>query len=187
MNQQAALVPGRDCGECTLCCQVQNIDKPDVQKPSGLLCRNCVGGGCAIYETRYEVCRTFHCAWRQLANLDESWRPDRSGILIRFIEREDLPEEFRAAGSGVHFTVLGGEAAITRAGFAPYVTMLVRRGVGVWLSADSPRTLINPYLKPAALAKDDHALTAMLLHIYRLHLQQRQGKERKPLPWITPD
>ena len=60
----------------------------------------------------------------------------------------------------------------------------MRRDVGVWLSADSPRTLINSYLKPLAMAQDKDGLTAMLLHIYRLHLQQRKGQ--KPLPWITP-
>ena len=62
--------------------------------------------------------------------------------------------------------------------------MLVRRDVAVWLSADSPRTLINAYLKPAAMAGSKGALIAMLLHIYGLHVQQRQGQ--KPLPWITP-
>ena len=39
MNYDVALVPGRECGECTLCCQVQNIDKPQVQKASGVLCQ----------------------------------------------------------------------------------------------------------------------------------------------------
>ena len=135
-----------------------------------------------------EWSRVTYSGWLLLPGLDESWRTDRSGILIRFIEREDLPEDYRGPGSGVHFTLLGGEASVLRPGFADYVATLVRRDVGVWLSADSPRTLVNPYLKPAAMAHDKNALTAILLHLYRLHLKQRdmQGG-MKPLPWIIPE
>ena len=84
MNYNLALVPGRECGECTLCCSAQNIDKPQIQKASGVLCKHCVGGGCAIYETRFDVCRGFHCAWRQMPTLDEGWRPDRSGVFAEY-------------------------------------------------------------------------------------------------------
>jgi hypothetical protein len=174
--------PRTTCDGCTVCCTALPITEFD--KPSGITCQHCTASGCGIYETRYAICRTFLCGWLLLPALDESWRPDRSGILIRAIDREDLPEEFRAAGSGLHFTILGGEASIQRAGFADYVATLVRREVGVWLSADSPRTLVNQHLKPAAIAGDNDALTAMLLHIYGLHVQQRQGQ--KPLPWIAP-
>jgi len=180
MAEQA--VPRSTCDGCTVCCTALPISEFD--KPSGVTCQHCTASGCGIYATRDTICRTFLCGWLLLPALDETWRPDRSGILIRMIEREELPEEFRTAGSGVHFTVLGGEAAIRRPGFVPYVATLVRRNVAVWLSADSPRTLINQYLKPAAMAHDNDALTAMLLHIYGLHLQQRQGQ--KPLPWIAP-
>jgi hypothetical protein len=131
MNQQAALVPGRDCGECTLCCQVQNIDKPDVQKPSGLLCRNCVGGGCAIYETRYEVCRTFHCAWRQLANLDESWRPDRSGILIEY--------QLLNGVTGVSLLLAGNPLkAVRQTKVIDFVANAVIHNIPIWLSLPGP-------------------------------------------------
>jgi hypothetical protein len=181
MNSSA---PRTDCGGCTVCCTALPIDQKEFAKSSGVTCRHCTGSGCGIYETRFPICRTFLCGWLLLPALDESWRPDRSGILIRFIERDELPEDFRAAGTGMHFTVLGGEASIRRPGFAEYVATLVRRDVAVWLSADSPRTLINAYLKPAAMAGNKEALIAMLLHIYGLHVQRRQGQ--KPLPWITP-
>jgi hypothetical protein len=177
-------IPRPDCGGCTVCCTALPIEA-DFTKPAGVACRHCTPTGCGIYETRYAICRGFLCGWLLLPGLDESWRPDRSGILIRVIDRDELPPAHREAGSGVHFTILGGEDAITRPGFAAYVATLVRRDVGVWLSADSPRTLINEYLKPSAAAHDDAALTAMLLHIYRLHLQQRAGQ--KPLPWIRPN
>jgi hypothetical protein len=177
--------PRTDCGGCTVCCTALPIEEEEFAKPSGITCRHCTGIGCGIYAARYEICRTFLCGWLLLPGLDESWRPDRSGILIRFIARDDLPEEFRAAGTGIHFTVLGGEASISRPGFADYVATLVRRDMAVWLSADSPRTLVNSYLKPLALAHDQAGLVAMLLHLYRLHLQLRESQGLKPLPWIS--
>jgi hypothetical protein len=177
--------PRSDCGGCTACCTVLPIEA-DFAKPAGVTCQHCTATGCGIYETRFEICRTFLCGWLLLPKLDDSWRPDRSGILIRFIEQEKLPDEFRAAGTGMHFTLLGGEASIRRAGFADYIATLVRRDVAVWLSADSPRTLINSYLKPAAVAHDTDGVTKMLLHIYDLHMQKRQAEGLKPLPWITP-
>jgi hypothetical protein len=91
------LVPGRICGECTICCTVMAIDKPDIQKQAGATCRHCRGGlaapkpqgegGCAIYETRPALCRDYHCGWRQLPILDDGWRPDRSGV---FVELEEV-------------------------------------------------------------------------------------------------
>lgn len=75
------LVPERTCGECTLCCSVMAIDKPEIQKEAGVTCRHC-RGGCTIYETRPALCREYHCGWRQLPILDDSWRPDRSGVFV---------------------------------------------------------------------------------------------------------
>lgn len=83
------LVPDRSCGECTLCCTVMAIDKPEIQKKAGVPCRHCKDG-CAIYETRPTLCREYHCAWRQLPILDDSWRPDRSGV---FVELEVIDDE----------------------------------------------------------------------------------------------
>ncbi len=83
------LVPGRQCGGCTACCTMLAIDKPDIQKEAGVTCRHCASG-CAIYETRPQLCRDFHCGWRQLPILDDSWRPDLSGV---FVEIEYIDDE----------------------------------------------------------------------------------------------
>jgi hypothetical protein len=80
--QDVKLVPGRECGDCNVCCVVPTIDKPEIQKPAGLACRHLCGDGCAIHETRPPVCRSYFCGWRRLASLDESWRPDLSGVMI---------------------------------------------------------------------------------------------------------
>jgi hypothetical protein len=83
------LVPRRECGACTACCSVMAIDKPDIQKAAGALCRYC-DGGCTIYETRPHVCQGFYCGWRQLPILDDTWRPDRSDV---FVEVEEIDGE----------------------------------------------------------------------------------------------
>jgi hypothetical protein len=82
MDYQLALIPGRSCGDCTVCCTVMAIDRPDIQKEAGVTCRHCTKEGCAIYATRPSLCRDYHCGWRQLAILDEGWRPDRSGVFV---------------------------------------------------------------------------------------------------------
>jgi hypothetical protein len=77
----------RPCGECSVCCTYKPIDTPELSKAPGLTCQHCLaGGGCGIYETRFEICRTYRCAWKIHGWLPEAIRPDRSGILIDIVE-----------------------------------------------------------------------------------------------------
>ncbi len=171
------------CGSCTVCCHSLLVKELD--KPAGILCKHCLPGkGCGIYETRFDICRTFHCGWRQVPQLGEAWRPDRSGVLMLPQDVDNLPEEHRAAGSGMNFVILGGEKAILRPGFAEYVSSLVARNVAVYLSADSPKTLVNQYLRERVTAGDKEGVIEMLLHIYRLHLEKRAKNNQAPMPWI---
>jgi hypothetical protein len=170
------------CGTCTVCCMALNIT--EFSKPAGTLCQHCTGTGCGIYETRYEVCQGYLCGWRLLPVLGEEWRPDRSGILIDIMEAIDLPEEHLAMGNGMRFIILGGEKAIRRPGFVEYVSTLVSRNVAVYMSADSPKTLINKYLQKQVAAKDKPAVLEMLVHIYRQHVGLREINRQKPLPWV---
>jgi hypothetical protein len=73
------LVPGRECGDCTVCCTVPTIDDPEIQKKPGIRCRHCEAG-CTIYPSRPKSCRDFYCAWRMIPALGPDWRPDRSGV-----------------------------------------------------------------------------------------------------------
>jgi len=83
-DNESHLVSGRECGECTACCVVLLIDDEKFYKPADQVCANLLEkGGCKIYQQRPSVCQEWHCAWRFMAQLDESWRPDRSGILLR--------------------------------------------------------------------------------------------------------
>ena len=132
MNDHVALVPGRECGTCTLCCQVQNIDKPQVQKASGVLCQHCTAGGCAIYETRFDVCRGFHCGWRQLANLDDTWRPDRSGVFIEFQMLDGV--------TGLSLMLVGNPLkTIRQKWFQEFVLTGIMNSVPLFLSLPGPR------------------------------------------------
>jgi hypothetical protein len=83
-DKESHLVSGRECGECTACCVVLLIDDKNFKKPADQVCSNLMKkGGCKIYTQRPSVCQEWYCAWRFMEQLDESWRPDRSGIMLR--------------------------------------------------------------------------------------------------------
>ena len=90
------LVANRECGKCVVCCKVLTIDDPQLQKLPGVMCGNCkTGSGCKIYDTRPDPCRGFFCGWRYLRELDDKWRPDKSGVMIRF---QDVPPGYQPPG-----------------------------------------------------------------------------------------
>ena len=74
-------VPGRECGECTLCCKVMAIEQ--ISKPASTWCPHCKPGrGCRIYPERPDECRTFNCLWLVNDRLDEHWRPSKSKLVL---------------------------------------------------------------------------------------------------------
>ena len=85
-------IPGKACGECSLCCQVLEIE--ELKKSAGTLCKDClVGGGCGVYETRPDVCREYECLWKGDRGLSPQMRPDRVGTIL--MEDPDT-DEYRA-------------------------------------------------------------------------------------------
>lgn len=80
LNAEAP-VPGRSCRGCTLCCRLPDIDALD--KPADEWCRHCIAGsGCAIYESRPQLCRDFLCLWMTDPELDDMWAPARSHMMV---------------------------------------------------------------------------------------------------------
>jgi hypothetical protein len=77
-----ALVPGRSCGDCSLCCKLTRIKAFD--KPPGVWCAHCAPGrgGCTIYDTRPSECRDFYCDWRITPALGEEWRPNKCRMFL---------------------------------------------------------------------------------------------------------
>jgi hypothetical protein len=89
------LVAHRECGGCTVCCRELTVDIPELRKPSGILCLHCAEGhGCRVYTGRPALCRDWHCGWRMMPDLDDSWRPDRCGVLILYVGAADVPPEY---------------------------------------------------------------------------------------------
>ncbi|MBS0297922.1 MAG: YkgJ family cysteine cluster protein [Proteobacteria bacterium] len=84
-----APAPGRECGACTMCCSLLQID--ELQKPEGVACVHVrEGGGCGIYETRPGVCRAFYCLWMQHPAFDEGWKPNVCHFLLRQVDAKLL-------------------------------------------------------------------------------------------------
>ncbi len=76
-----ALVPGRDCGSCSLCCILPDIAEFD--KPANQPCRHClIGGGCDAYDVRPSTCRDFYCLWRTDPTLGDEWEPRVSRMML---------------------------------------------------------------------------------------------------------
>jgi len=130
--ENAPLLPGRECGECKVCCIVPGIDTREAQKDTNVACRHLCDAGCAIYETRPGACRTFHCAWRQLATLDDSWRPDRCGVLAQQVTLAGRP--------GLCLTLFAAPLKTARQGwFVDFVATVLRERTPLLLAVPGPR------------------------------------------------
>ena len=70
----------KSCGGCDTCCRIYQID--ELAKPAGKLCAHACAG-CAIYDARPPVCRTFDCLWLMRPELPPEWRPDVAGFVLR--------------------------------------------------------------------------------------------------------
>jgi hypothetical protein len=76
-----ALVSGRSCGTCNLCCKVYSIK--ELAKPAGRWCSHCVRGtGCGIHPDRPRSCREFFCSWLVDPNLGPEWKPEVSRFVL---------------------------------------------------------------------------------------------------------
>ena len=180
MKTRSTPLPQKSCGDCHACCVELTIDTPELQKKGQVPCRYLSSGRCGIYQDRFKICREFLCGYLLFPELDESWRPDRSGILVLQVAQASLPKAYQEAGHGIQLLVMGGEAAILRPGFAEYVFRLVLGRVGVYLTAMIPRAMLNQYIEPFVAAGDVEGARRSLLHVYRLLAAsgKRQGFPR---------
>lgn len=132
----------RPCGDCTVCCVVPLIDTPELQKAEGEVCPNCTGGGCAIYEARPQVCRTFNCAWKRIATMPPETRPDRLGVM--FTLESNLPPR----NVFEHLFYVAVAVSDGRALEAPLVRdalhMLSQGVLPVWVHWQGVKTLAHP-------------------------------------------
>ena len=75
----------RECGRCKLCCYVFHLEGEfwGGVKRKRTWCKYAKGKGCAMHDQpRPEVCTGFKCLWLDDEEMPESWRPDKSGVLL---------------------------------------------------------------------------------------------------------
>jgi hypothetical protein len=83
---ETAVVAGRACAGCTLCCKL--VPVAALTKPRATWCRHCrIGEGCTIYADRPAECRDFHCAYLLDPALDAAWQPERCKLVVA-VDRE---------------------------------------------------------------------------------------------------
>ena len=152
------LVTGRECGECSVCCVVLNVDTKEFQKLPGVPCAHLCAGGCSIHATRYPVCRQYHCGWRYLEFLGGEWRPDKSGVLIDF-QTEGLPSAYPKR-PGVRFTLVDERAKTGDRALLSFIARLIASEVPVVLSVPGPPghfpagAFLNDALKEPVMNRD---------------------------------
>jgi hypothetical protein len=81
-------MPGRQCGECSLCCKsldVRPLPNDPFEKPGGKWCQHCKPGvGCGIYQQRYKQCHEFECGWLVEDDdiIPDHWFPRKSKMIV---------------------------------------------------------------------------------------------------------
>lgn len=165
------LVPGRVCGACNVCCRELTIETPELNKVQGVMCQHCVAGqGCTLYPNWPPICRSWFCQWRRYAWLDDSWRPDRSQLLLRATD-DDVPSGY-ASRTGVVFDVLGPCGLLTQPHVIEAIAGLMLRRVVVFLSVPglpgqaTGRVFLNPLLDAALRERDGDALARGLVDAF---------------------
>lgn len=162
---QFGLVPDKTCGDCTACCTVLPIRATDFTKQPNVTCQHCVSAGCAIYETRPDACRTYYCVWRTSPRLDDSWRPDRSGVLITD-EYDGIPEGY--ASHGLRFIVFGDRSVTRKREFAEVIARVIGANMPTFLSIPGPpgyyaaKQFLNRALDAPVKANDLPRVTELL-------------------------
>lgn len=153
-----SLIPERECGECSVCCNVVSIDDPDLVKLPRIDCANLrPEGGCSIHKTRPEICRNWFCMWRYLPQLNDDWRPDKKGIMVRSTS-DDVPDEY-ADKVAFEFVITGDDGVKNDPGLIDFLGAFISQGYPCFLSIGKPghtatKTLLNDMLLPAVRMKN---------------------------------
>lgn len=72
----------RECGGCTACCIVKEVE--EIDKMPGEPCEYQNDFGCAIYKNRPPSCKTYACFWLTGILKDFQYRPDQCGVVVDF-------------------------------------------------------------------------------------------------------
>jgi hypothetical protein len=143
------------------------INTPELKKLPGVVCKHCTEvKGCAIYEARPAACRSYHCGWRYLPALDDAWRPDRSGILMDFVD-DEIPPGYESP-MAVRFHLVSPVKSAAWPPFISYVAYLISNRMPVFLRvAGNPghvatKIFLNPIMSAAVASRDMGRATTIL-------------------------
>ncbi|MCC3861565.1 YkgJ family cysteine cluster protein [Pseudemcibacter aquimaris] len=132
------LVEGRECGKCEACCVELTIQDPELLKLPGVKCQHLSKKhGCTVYENRPKTCRDYYCMWRFMPNLDENWRPDLKGIMIRRAYN-GIPKGYEGK-IALNFEVIGKKSVIHDMDFIEVLGGFIVNGFPCFLSIGKPR------------------------------------------------
>jgi hypothetical protein len=138
------LVADRECGECMVCCHHLSINAPNLKKPADVLCDNCmINNGCRIYETRPNVCRTWHCLWRRTEALQPELRPDKSGVI--FSLKINYEPRYIFENAYIACMALTNPCVFNSPAVSEAIDMFVKESsFPVWLSFQGSKSLFYP-------------------------------------------
>jgi hypothetical protein len=165
----------KTCGPCQVCCVALKIKAPQLRKDAQIPCPHLVEKGCGIYESRPAVCRSFLCGWRLMPELDASWRPDLSGVMLLPLPEAQIAKSYRAAGPGWVLVISDAKKAITPR-LGRLAAAMVKRHTALFLSVMTPRIQINEQLEAAAAADDLDGVMRVLRQAYDRLLPAGTGK-----------
>lgn len=151
----------RACGDCVACCQVLNIDEPDMVKPADQLCMHCTGAGCGIYATRPNVCREWDCVWRRIDTMPLETRPDRCEVLWT-IDRQAEP---RSPFDRIYFVAraVGDPTKLQAQPMLDTASMLAHGPLPIFVTWDNERRMIYPREELAQAILDPDNARAQLV------------------------
>jgi hypothetical protein len=178
------LVPGRECGSCTLCCKALKIDVPELKKLAAVLCDHCTEGlRCNIYKTRPEVCRGWYCGWRRMRYLGDDWRPDRCGVLIDIVGGEDhgIPAGFPQVA--LKFDIVDSPRVLNWDPLIKFIGSEIERGRPVFLGVpavigyERRKIFLNFLMAHAVASRDRQAMVNALTSAFQMGVRDAM-KER---------
>ena len=162
MDKYFSLLPERECGDCMVCCEYMPISTNGLIKAAETLCPHViVNRGCSIYETRPNVCRTWHCLWRRDAAMPDALRPDRSKMIFSLVIYGDTRSLFENA----HITCIAMKSLTDFD--APLVAATIQRYIDegvlpVWHSHGGGKSLLYP---------DENLADAILKPVTTRHIE----------------
>jgi len=164
MSLDEHLVPERTCGECTVCCVSLRIEEPELTKRADVPCPNLLSTvkGCAIYNSRPAVCRTWYCGWRIMPFVNEDMRPDKSKVLIKTDGHQFIfqPLTIQDVSSLLNMNVMEAIATLVVNDVSVQTSIPTRPG---FCNALSPvNDILKPSLKTMNLTEGKQAIRTLI-------------------------